>query len=277
MPPLKFERELPEGVQDPDHVMAIKDIIFVPDLLMAFRDLGAALGTPATWPEHCVDPPLLAQRDLVIVSGPDTNFWHAAAFEAVAREFSRPPSSVPLAMSLRDDRAVYGSRSLLVSLSAPAELPSTDEGRIELDERIFPTYAMILACRNPFASACGFSRWCVFVAGVRSLGTSGGVLALTSMLRLMREDPTRNFFSLVPASRSGVDIPVTAVLCRTSEVEQAMIRRDGDTLPRVRRRLPPVGLDPLYSDTYIPTEVEYLCYSNGKSKWEILCRIPAGS
>lgn len=277
LPILKFERELPEGAQDPDHTLAIKDLAFVPDLVTALRDVGAVIGSPTAWPEHCVDPLLIAERDVVVVGGPDTNFWHAALFEAVAHEFETPASSVPLAIGLRDVRggdSVYGSRSLLINLKDPAELPRQDGTRIELDERLFPTYGMILACRNPFAAARGLSRWCVFVAGTRSLGTSGAVMALAAILRAMSTDSSCNFTSAVRTSVDGVHAQVGAILCRTSEVEHAAIRREGLIVGRARQRLNPVGLDPLYSDTYMPTEVQYLRYVGANSAWETLCLIP---
>jgi hypothetical protein len=229
------------------------------------------------WPEHCVDPALLAERDLVIVGGPDTNFWHGALFEAVAREFGRPPSSVPLAMDLRDEAVfpTYGSRSMTVLLGqARAVFGHARDDRVELDERLYPTYAMILACRNPFAAALGRSHWCVFVAGTRSLGTSGAVLGLGLMLEAMRRDPGLNFFAEVPTGSPKVQARVSAVLCRTVEVEQAALRRDGRLIPRVRRRLPPEGLDPHYSDSYIPVEVEHLSYAGGgPPRWATLGRL----
>src|SRR5699024_5729347 len=93
IPPYTFARDLPEGVQDTDHTLAVKDLVYLPELAAA---LGAT-EPPARWPEHCVDPVLLADRDVVGVGGPDTNFWHGALFEPVAREFGNPESSVPLA------------------------------------------------------------------------------------------------------------------------------------------------------------------------------------
>jgi hypothetical protein len=66
---------------------------------------------------------------------------------------------------------------------------------------------------------------------------------------------------------------VSAILYRTVEVEQAMIQRGGTVLPRRRRRLPVEGLDPDYSDTYIPTEVEYLDYAGEALRWELLGRV----
>lgn len=277
LPSLDFERELPEGAQDPDHTLAIRDLVHVPDLVLALQEAGACVGSPVAWPEHCVDPMLIAARDVIIIGGPDTNFWHAAVFEAVSRGFDAPQSPVPLAMSLRELRngyPVYGSRSILLNLYEPMGLPRMDDGPIELDERLFPTFGMVLACRNPFAAALGKSRWCVFVAGTRSLGTSGAVLGLAAMLRKMRNDPQLNFASTVRTTRPGVQAQVAAVLCRTAQVERAMIMRGGKLLERQRHELQPVGLDPDYSDTYLPTKIEYLHYRGSGSAWEPLCGIP---
>jgi hypothetical protein len=114
----------------------------------------------------------------------------------------------------------------------------------------------------------------VFVAGTRSLGTSGAVLALTLMLRAMRDDPTANFFSEVPTSSTRVRARVSAVLVRVAEVEQAALHRDGALRPRQRRRLAPEGLDPHYSDTYVPTEVDHLAYDGeGPPRWATLGRL----
>ena len=274
--PYSFERELPDGVQDVDHSLAAKDIVFLPELVAAFRRGTTSPGLPVMWLEHCVDPEFLAQRDVVVVGGPDTNFWHAALFEPVARQFERPESSVPLALSLcdREPRPRYGSRALAVTLKNLASAFSRSESdRIELDERIYPAYGMILACRNPYADACGLSRWCVFVAGTRSLGTCGAVLALTAMVEQMKSDPNRNYASGVPTSSPDVVAPVSAVLCRTVEVERATLRRGGGVVRRTRVRLPTEGLDPYYSDSYIPTEVQYLDNAGGAPVWEPLVRL----
>jgi hypothetical protein len=291
--PYAFDRELPEGLQDVDHTLAVKDLAFVPELAAALRpyqmgpdqigDDGLAdtaansmADAPIMWPEHCVDATLLAERDVVVLGGPDTNFWHGALFEAAAREFGTPRSSVPLAMDLREEGVypTYGSRSMTVQLAGARSVFShSREERVELDERLYPTYAMVLACRNPFAAALGRSHWCVFVAGTRSLGTSGGVLALAMMLQTMRRDPAANFFSVVPTDSPKVRARVSAVLCRTVEVEQAALRRDGRLVPRQRRRLSTEGLDPHYSDSYMPLEVEYLCYADGEPRWATLGRI----
>ena len=114
--PYVFDRELPEGVQDVDHTLAVKDLVFLPELAAA---LGHTAEAPVMWPEHCVDPMLLAEHDVVVVGGPDTNFWHGALFEPVAREFARPPSSVPLALDMREPGVLpsYGSRSLTTVLA----------------------------------------------------------------------------------------------------------------------------------------------------------------
>jgi hypothetical protein len=265
--PYAFERDLPDGTGDVDHTLAVKDLVFLPEL-------AAALGAreePVMLPEHCVDPELLSRRDVVIVGGPDTNFWHGALFEPVAAGFTTPRSPVPLAFDLRDltgDTAVYGSRSMSVQLTNfGAVFPHTREDRADLDERLYPTYGMAIAVRNPFAAACGRSHWCVFVAGTRSLGTSGAVLGLTRMLRAMKEDENRTFFSYVPAGRPGLSAPVSAVLFRTSEVERSALRRNGQLLPRERHRLPTEGGDPDYSDSYVPTVVEYLHYDDENPRW----------
>ena len=189
-----FDRELPEGVQDVDHTLAVKDLVFLPELAAALTGGDETADAPVMWPEHCVDPVLLAEHDLVVVGGPDTNFWHGGLFEPVAREFARPRSSVPLALDMREGGAFpsYGSRSLTtVARRVVGGLPARPGARGPADERLYPTHAMILACRNPYAAALGRSRWCVFVAGTRSLGTSGAVLALTLMLRQMRARPGR--------------------------------------------------------------------------------------
>jgi hypothetical protein len=276
--PYEFERELPEGVQDVDHTLAVKDLVFVPELAAALRGPAAALDdAPLMWPEHCVDPGLLAERDVVVIGGPDTNFWHGALFEPVVREFTRPVSSIPLAMDLRDESGgfpIYGSRTMTVQLGRSEEVfPYGRNGRVEMDERLYPTYAMILACRNPFAAAIGRSHWCVFVAGTRSLGTSGAVLALASMLQGMRADPDLNYVVEVPTESVKVNAQVSAALCRTIEVEQAALQRDAQLSPRQRRRLPAEGLDSHYSDSYIPVEVEYLSYADGPPRWSSLSRI----
>ncbi|MGA2830316.1 MAG: hypothetical protein ABSF03_29885, partial [Streptosporangiaceae bacterium] len=83
-----------------------------------------------------------------------------------------------------------------------------------------------------------------------------------------------NFSSTVRTTRDGVQARISAILSRTSQVEQAMLRRDGDLLSRQRHTLSPVGLDPGYSDTYLPTKVEYLHYDGAQSAWRPLCAIP---
>lgn len=66
---------------------------------------------------------------------------------------------------------------------------------------------------------------------------------------------------------------VSAALIRVAEVEQAALRRDGELRPRQRRRLPTEGLDPHYSDSYIPTEVDHLAYDGGDPEWRTLGRL----
>ena len=129
---------------------------------------------------------------------------------------------------------------------------------------------MILACRNPYAAAAGRSRWVVFVAGTRSLGTSGAVLALTLMLRRMRADPEANFYSEVPTSARRVRAPVSAALVRVAEVEQAVLPGRPDPAATAAAE----GLDPHYSDSYVPTEVDVLAYGSGDTpQWTTLGRL----
>jgi hypothetical protein len=228
-------------------------------------------------PEHCVDPVQLAGRDVVVVGGPDTNFWHGALYEPVARAFATPPSSVPLAAGLREgspELPSYGSRSLSVVLAGlSSAVRHTRHDRAELDERLYPTYGMVLACRNPFAAAVGRSHWVTFVAGTRSLGTSGAVLALTMAVQAMRADPRLNLWSEVPGGSDGARARVSALLCRVSEVEQSVLRRNGAITPRGLRTLPAEGLDPQYSDSYTPVAVEYLSYAEDRPRWTLLGRI----
>jgi hypothetical protein len=275
--PYVFDRELPEGIQDVDHTLAVKDLVFVPELAAALTAGSPHVDVPIMLPEHCVDPGLLAERDVVVVGGPDTNFWHGALFEAAWREFREPASSVPLALDMREEGAfpTYGSRSLTVRLGqSSAVFPYGEPQQVVLDERLYPTYAMILACRNPLAAAVGRSHWVVFVGGTRSLGTCGAMLGLTLMLREMRADPDRNFWIEAPTKSPKVHAPVSAALVRVSEVEQAALRRDGGLSARQRRRQAAEGLDPHYSDTYVPTEVEYLSFAGGdRPHWATLGRI----
>jgi len=275
--PYGFDRELPDGVQDVDHTLAVKDLVFVPELVAALSPQGGdhRPGGPAMLPEHCVDPRLLADRDVVVIGGPDTNFWHGALFEPVARQFTVPRGDVPLALDLRDLSTgvpVYGSRSMSVQLSGLGSVfHHTRQDRADLDERLYPTYAMVLATRNPFAAAIGRSHWCVFVAGTRSLGTCGAVLGLVRMLRAMQADDDLNFSSVVPTAMANLSAQVSAVLLRTTEVEQAVLRRRGELTSRRRRSMAPEGLDLFYSDSYIPVGVEYLSYDDPSTPtWRLL-------
>jgi len=68
------------------------------------------------------------------------------------------------------------------------------------------------------------------------------------------------------------------VLIRVAEVEQAALRRDGQIQPRQRRRMAPEGLDPHYSDSYVPTEVDVLAYGTDDSpQWTTLGRLGGDS
>ena len=261
-----FERHLTEGGgQDTDHMLAVKDIVFLPHLAVALRSAGAENGRPADpfiWPEHCVDMQFLAAHDLVLVGGGDSNFWHGAVFEPVLRSFMNPESTVPLACDMRDPSAAlsfYGSQSINLRLHNRELIPGLETSRRhELDELRFPTAAMILAVENPFAKALGRNHWCVFAAGPRSLGTSGAVLGLAAMLEQMRADPTLNFTTLVSTAEPDVTAAVSALITRTVRCEYAADDYTGTLRPRGLNDIPVDRPDPDYRDSYMPVGVEYL-------------------
>jgi hypothetical protein len=272
-----FGRHLTEGNQDIDHMLAVKDLMYLPHLAGAFRVSGArgnATAEPFVWPEHCVDIPLLADRDPIIIGGGDSNFWHAALFEAVFRRFATPPSTVPLALDLRymsGQISFYGSRTINVHLAGRDRIPGLEGARhFELDERRFPTCAMILACENPFAGALKQSRPCIFIAGTRSLGTSGAVLALAAMLERMRSDERINYFSFVQTADPDVKARVSAILCRTVVVEHAAEHGPAPLRRRRRVPIPTDKADPSYRSSYVPTAVEYLDNTRERPEWRLL-------
>ena len=112
-----FARELPEGVQDIDHTLAVKDLVYLPELAAA---LGATETRRSMWPEHCVDPMLLAERDVVVVGGPDTNFWHGGAVRAGGPGVRHAGELGPAGLDMREpgDLPTYGSR-MLTAQSCP--------------------------------------------------------------------------------------------------------------------------------------------------------------
>src|SRR5262249_42347986 len=117
-----FERELSEGTHDAAHMLAAKAQISLPPLYGAIypEPLDRSVAEPLIWPEHWVDPPLLATRNVVLVGGGDTNFWHGAVFEAVWRKFAEPPSTIPLAMHFRHPTASGGPRHPRARSGRPA-------------------------------------------------------------------------------------------------------------------------------------------------------------
>jgi hypothetical protein len=266
-------------VQDADHRLAIKDLVYLPHLASSLSVGGLSLETPARpsiWPEHCVDLPLVIDRNVIVVGGADTNFWHAAFFEPTYQRFAEPRSTIPLALELReagDPLPRYGSRRLSVQLAG--DIPGlSGSPPYTLDERLFPTYGMILACQNPFTLRSDPQAWCVFLAGARSLGTSGAVLALAAMVHAMRRDQQQDFGSLVDTEDPTVKARVSAVLCRTTRVEVGARRLEGGISTRSVRSIPVDRLDGDYSDTYVPAEVEVLDYSSGVPTWRLLTPAP---
>lgn len=272
-----FERHMTEGAvgrQDIDHMLAVKDIVYLPELAQALRPDGLS-GEPFMWPEHTVDIPFLANHDIVVVGAGDSNFWHAALFEPVRQSFLSPPSTIPLALDLRDSGdspvSFYGSRSINVALAGKERIPGLEKARrFELDERRFPTCAILLAVENPFARALGRSHWCVFVSGMRSLGGSGAVLALAAMVEQMRREPELNYASLVETAEPDVHATVSALLVRTTEVEYAAEAPQGKTAARGQRAVPTDRPDPDYRDSYMAIGVEYLDNLGETPSWRPL-------
>jgi hypothetical protein len=274
LPVLRFERELPEGTHDADHLLAVKDLIYLPQLYSVLGRGHEQTGgiRPFVWPEHCVDPALLGSHDLIIVGGGDTNFWHAALFEPIWQRFTEPRSTIPLAVDLRDataDLGRYGSRGINVRLAG--EVPGVGASPRVLDERSFPTYAIILGCDNPFSTRQP-AHWCVFVAGTRSLGTSGAVLALAAIIQDMEAENTSNYFSLVLTDDSDVHAGVSGLLLRVTRVEQAWHWVGGKLERRQQRSIPTDHPDPQYSDSYIPVEVEFFDNRTGQGAWRKLVK-----
>ncbi|MFJ4948851.1 hypothetical protein [Streptomyces sp. NPDC088760] len=269
VPDVTFSRELPAGAPDGDHSGAVRDLTFAAQLAAALTEPGHAV--PLLMPEHCVDARQLADHDVVVVGGPDVNFWHAALYETVFASFATPASSVPLAMGMRSERkgvANYGSTYVHVNLDGLAGVfPLAESDTYDIDDRLYPAYGMILACRNPFAAALGKSHWCTFVAGLTSVATAGSVHALAEILHVMRADPERNFHSPVPTTGRNVQANVSALLCRVMEVEYPIMRRDGALVPRQRHSLPAEGRDPHHSSSGTPTKVQYLDFRGAQPLW----------
>jgi hypothetical protein len=261
----RFERHYTAAADDTEHSIAIRDLIFLPHLAVALRAAGFDATRPADpfmWPEHCVDIQFLAAHDLVVVSGGDTNFWHGAIFEPIYRAFTDPKSTVPLACDMRDptgELSFYGSASINLNVHNRHLIPGLEKARRhELDERRFPTSAMILAVDNPFARALGRDHWCAFVAGPRSLGTSGAVLGLAAALEQMRADPSLNYTTLVDTEDPDVTAAVSALLVRTVKCEFAADDYTGVFRARGINDIPTDRPDPDYRDSYVPVGVEYL-------------------
>jgi hypothetical protein len=274
--PYMFEREPAEGAQDIDHMLAVRDVMYLANLAHALRgrdDNWGAAGKAFIWPEHCVDMSFLAAHDVCIVGGGDTNFWHGALFEQVHRSFQTPPSTIPLALDLREGGTpFYTSRTINTRLSDSNRIPGLEKSRrMEVDERRFPTAAVILACENPFARALGRDHWCVFLAGTRSLGTAGAVLALSTMIERLRADGELNYFSAVDTAQPDVRALVSALLVRAVTVEYAA----EDNRGRGRRPIPTDRPDPEYRDSYVPTAVEYLDNTGEAPEWRALVSLDA--
>jgi hypothetical protein len=259
-PEVRLIRQLPRG-NDQEHTMASRDICYLADLGAELLALAGDVRAhcPLVMPEHCVDTELLAKHDLVLVSGPDTNFWHAALFEAVATGFDAPPSTLALPMSLRDMTsggvAVYGSSDLFVRLrgASLATGREADGDSVRLSETARPTYGAVMATTNPLSSAAD-PHWCLFAAGLRSLGTMAATLVVTSLLRAMRRNGRNDFWSLAPVlDVVGAYAPVAAALVRGE-------RRATLAVPHDRP-------DPAYRDSYVVMTAEILDTTGPTAEW----------
>lgn len=266
-PDVELIRQLPQA-DDENHAFASRDICYLAELGAELMAVGAPR-QPLCMPEHCVDLDMLAHHDLVVLSGPDTNFWHAALYEAVADRYLQPPSSIPLALGLRDSTAhgtpIYGSSDMFAHLKdvAPATGWRGNADTARLSEALRPTYGMILATANPLADPAD-EHWCVFLAGLRSLGTQAATLCFTSMLRALRTDDQRDFWSLAPVTdMDGSYARVAAALVRADVVEAAA----GPQGPRVERSLPHDCPDPDYRDSYVVKRADVLDTTGDAPVW----------
>jgi hypothetical protein len=138
--------------------------------------------------------------------------------------------------------------------------PSTDA--LRLPETARPTYGMIVATANPLADPDS-GRWCVFLAGTRSLGTMAATLCFTALLQALRRNPEADLFSLVPAGDMPGHVPVAAALVRASTVEVAA----GPDEDRDVRSVPHDRPDPQYRDSYVVTEAEVLDTRADEPSW----------
>jgi hypothetical protein len=161
----------------------------------------------------------------------------------------------------------YSSRTINVRLAGAERIPGLEGARrLELDERNFPTCGIILAVENPYARASEREHWCTFVAGTRSLGTAGAMLALAAMIERMRTDDDVNYFSVVETSEPGVHANVSALVTRVTEVEHAAEAGRG----RARYAIATDRPDPDYRDSFMPLTVEYLDNTGETPEWKLL-------
>lgn len=278
-PELLFDRGVP-GDTEEEHTLAIRDLLYAADLRVAFDRLVGSdceAAQPFIWPEHCVDPLQLADHDLIIVGGPDTNYWHGLLYEMAFRAFAHPPSEIPLALGMRKRvgaRPMYSSEAIYTSLwQAMRQFYSdrADDPDWPIDERSFPTTGMIVACRNPLRRPGDDTvRRCFFVAGPRSLGTSGALLGLAEVVSRLAADEASDFWSLVPSLGAPDELAglVSALLVRVTEVERQPARADQDgPTTRSVHRMADVGPDPGYHDSFVPVSVEYLRYEGVEAAW----------
>ena len=271
--PMKIKRDLP-GSQETEHTLAVRDLAALSHLTEAYPSRTPLAETSlAIFPEHCLDAAEAEERDLLIVGGPDSNFWHSYLFEALWQRFQG--ATVPLALSMRrgDDREKghYGAYALRSRIAGLSESLGLDESAsVALTERSNPTYGMVLLATNPLSEG---RHWVCFLAGTRSLGTVGACWSLAAMIEQMRADPELNFGTYVETEEAGVRAGVAALLCRVTKVHYASWRDAGGKIqPGGTRRVPTDAPDLHYLDSYVPAEVEAFTLRDGKGQWEVICR-----
>lgn len=281
-PPVEFDRALADSNEDLDFAVAMRDLVYVPDLVRALQR-HVPLRSPALMPEHCVDPLLLATNNVVVIGGPDTNFWHAALFEAVREGYENPASTVPLAFDTSEPAPGpgmrrYGSVGLKHRIAAHVTSHAPEVAHGALHERAQPTYGMLMLVENPWARASGHSRWVLFLAGTRSIGTAGALLATTCILDRLADGDLEDVTTAIETTSPGTYAEVSAALIRAVEVEEPCRVAGGRLIsPRNVRPIPSDRPDPLYRDGMVPSAVELLNPADAGQVWMRLHRRQPGA
>ena len=271
VPDIDFRRMLPGGRSEEDHGVRTRDYAFLADLAGAVAKRGGNVERPFIWPEHTVDPFMLADHNVVVVGGPDTNFWHAALLELSHQAFTLPPSPIRLGVSTRSDQSggvpTYGMEQVWVDVPGlDRVIPEVPPGRpAVMHANRYPSYAFILAMDNRLAMAKGKRRAVVLVFGMRSLATTAAVSALATVFG--------SELSGLPCNTTlsaRVVAPSSVWIVRVTEAE-CMARSSGE--PREVLSVPSSGAMSTYHDSLMPRALEILTGTAGAIGWvPISCR-----